>query len=96
MRAATQDCGNQDSSPEEAKGEKAGFCLWGEATRALMDRVDIVRDLDQRRLAASRYWQRLQVHGLDMILSVLVLVLFMVLFPLMSVVVCVCSSLLHK
>lgn len=26
-----------------------------------MDRVDIVRDLDQRRLAASRYWQRLQV-----------------------------------
>ncbi|CAM9230076.1 unnamed protein product [Ectocarpus fasciculatus] len=54
------DCGNQDSSPGEAKGEKAGFCLWGEATGALMDRVDIVRDLDQRRLAASRYWQRLQ------------------------------------
>lgn len=36
--------------------------LWGDATKALMDRVDIVRDLDQRRLAASRYWERLQVY----------------------------------
>ncbi|CAM9813358.1 unnamed protein product [Ectocarpus sp. 6 AP-2014] len=54
------DCGDHESSPEEAKGEKAGFRLWGEATKALMDRVDIVHDLDQRRLAASRYWQRLQ------------------------------------
>lgn len=27
-----------------------------------MERVDIVRDRDQRRLAASRYWQHLQVQ----------------------------------
>ncbi|CAM9231571.1 unnamed protein product [Laminaria digitata] len=45
-------------SPEWSGGRGNG--LWGEATRALMDRVDIVRDVDQRRLATSRYWQRLQ------------------------------------
>lgn len=51
--------GNQGSASEE---QREGFRLWGKATTALMDRVDIVRDLDQRRLAASRYGQRLQVH----------------------------------
>ncbi|CAN0213946.1 unnamed protein product [Scytosiphon promiscuus] len=57
-----QDMGYTEPSGDTPGGdrEQSGLRLWGEATRALMDRVDIVRDLDQRRLAASRYWQRLQ------------------------------------
>lgn len=43
--------------------------LWGETTRALMRRVDVVHDRDQRRLAASRYWQRLQVGFRDVVVS---------------------------
>lgn len=56
--SSTRGSGNLGSASEEPH---TGFGLWGDATRALMDRVDIVRDLDQRRLAASRCWQRLQV-----------------------------------
>ena len=46
---------------EETRGRE-GEELWGEATRALLHRVDVVHDRDQRRLAASRYWQLLQVY----------------------------------
>lgn len=48
---------------QKGSGER-GEGLWGETTFALMERVDITRDVDQRRLATSRYWQRLQVRTL--------------------------------
>lgn len=49
-------------APSEETRDRGEGELWGEATRALLHRVDVVHDRDQRRLAASRYWQHLQVH----------------------------------
>ena len=66
--AASSEDGDSSLKPRRAASQEGsegrGDRLWGEATSALMDRVDISRDVDQRRLAASRYWQRLQVRTL--------------------------------